>query len=50
LIRALKAAGKQFEYEIYPDFPGGHTLNRSDSLLARESRREVWKFLAKHLR
>lgn len=50
LIRALEAAGKEFEYEIYRDFPGGHTLNRSDSLLARESRREVWKFLAKHLR
>lgn len=49
LIQALKAAGKKFEYKIYQDFPGGHTLNRSDSLLARESRQEVWRFLARYL-
>ncbi len=50
LIQALKAAGKDFEYKIYDDVAGGHSFNRSDSLLARESRREVWKFLARYLR
>jgi len=50
LIQALKAADKDFEYKVYQDFPGGHTLNRSDSLLARESRREVWRFLARYLK
>jgi len=50
LIQALKAADKRFEYEIYQDFPGGHTLNRSDSLLARESRQGVWRFLARYLK
>jgi dipeptidyl aminopeptidase/acylaminoacyl peptidase len=50
LIAQLKAAGKKFEYKIYEDFPGGHTLNRSDTKLARESRREVYAFLAKHLK
>jgi dipeptidyl aminopeptidase/acylaminoacyl peptidase len=50
LITALKAAGKDFQYKIYPDAPGGHSFNRMDSLLARESRREVYEFLARHLR
>ena len=49
LIAALRAAGKRFEHRIYEDFPGGHTLNRSDSVAARESRSEVWAFLARHL-
>ncbi len=49
LIQALKAEGKDFEYKIYDDFPGGHTLNRSDSEMARQSRREVYDFLARHL-
>ena len=50
LIIALKAAGKDFQYKIYPDAPGGHSFNRMDSALARESRREVYEFLARHLR
>lgn len=50
LITALKAAGKDFQYKIYPDAPGGHSFNRMDSALARESRREVYDFLARHLR
>jgi dipeptidyl aminopeptidase/acylaminoacyl peptidase len=50
LIAALKAADKEFEYKIYQDFPGGHTMNRSDIPLARESREEVWAFLARHLK
>ena len=50
LIKSLKAEGKEFEYEIYEDFPGGHSMNRVDSKLARESRQEVYEFLGRHLR
>jgi dipeptidyl aminopeptidase/acylaminoacyl peptidase len=51
LIQALKAAGKTgFEYKIYQDAPGGHSFNRLDTQLARDSRREIWTFLARHLR
>jgi dipeptidyl aminopeptidase/acylaminoacyl peptidase len=49
LIQALKAAGKKFEYKIYKDAPGGHEFNRIDTKLAKESRAEVYRFLAKHL-
>jgi dipeptidyl aminopeptidase/acylaminoacyl peptidase len=49
LIKALKAADKQFEYKIYKDAPGGHQFNRLDTKSARESRAEVYRFLAKHL-
>lgn len=50
LIKSLKAEGKDFEYEIYEDFPGGHSMNRVDSKLAQESRAEVYEFLGKYLR
>ena len=49
LINALKANGKKFEYKIYQDAPGGHTFNRIDTKLARESREEEYRFLAPHL-
>ncbi|MBZ5621615.1 MAG: prolyl oligopeptidase family serine peptidase [Acidobacteriia bacterium] len=49
LIDALKAEGKKFEYKIYQDAPGGHYFNRTDTKLARESRREVYRFLAGYL-
>ena len=49
LIKALKAAGKKFEHKVYKDAPGGHEFNRIDTKLARESRAEVYRFLAKHL-
>jgi len=49
LIKALKAAGKDFEYKIYQNEPGGHIFNRMDNRLARESRREIWAFLARYL-
>jgi dipeptidyl aminopeptidase/acylaminoacyl peptidase len=49
LITALRAAGKTFEYKVYEDAPGGHSFNRLDSALARESRAEIYRFLAKHL-
>jgi len=50
LIAALKAADKDFESKIYQDAPGGHGFNRIDTALARESRREIYAFLARHLK
>ncbi|HKJ92596.1 MAG TPA: alpha/beta fold hydrolase [Longimicrobiales bacterium] len=51
LIQALKASGKTgFQYKIYQDAPGGHVFNRLDTPLARQSRREIWRFLAPYLK
>lgn len=50
LIDALKAAGKQFEHRIYENAPGGHHFNRIDTKLARESRAEIYRFLARYLK
>lgn len=50
LIKSLQAAGKQFEYKIYDAAPGGHAFNRIDTRLARESRAEIYRFLAKYLK
>ncbi len=49
LIQALKAEGKKFEYKVYENAPGGHYFNRTDTKLARESRLEVYRFLASYL-
>ena len=50
LIDVLKAAGVKFAHRVYEDAPGGHSFNRMDTPLAHESRREIWAFLARHLR
>ncbi len=50
LIQALKAEGKDFQYKVYQDAPGGHSFNRIDTPLARESRKEIYAFLAKYLK
>ncbi len=50
LIDALKAAGKKFEYKIYQDAPGSHQFNRIDTRLAKESRKEIYEFLGRHLK
>ena len=50
LIEALTAAKKDFQYKIYDAAPGGHEFNRIDTRLARESRKEIWAFLARYLR
>ncbi len=50
LIAALKAAGKPFESRIYENAPGGHSFNRLDTRLARESRAEIHGFLARYLK
>jgi len=49
LIEALKAEGKKFEYKVYQDAPGGHYFNRTDTKLAKDSRAEIWQFLAGYL-
>ncbi len=49
-VAALKAAGKTFEYKIYDNAPGGHEFGRLDTKLAQESRRDVYRFLAKYLK
>lgn len=50
MIMALKAEGKKFESKIYDNAPGGHMFNRLDTKLARDSREEVYAFLAKYLK
>ena len=50
LIDALKAEGKQFQYRIYTNAPGGHLFNRLDTRIGEESRREIWHFLAQYLK
>nr|MEE4267709.1 alpha/beta fold hydrolase [Candidatus Krumholzibacteria bacterium] len=50
LIQALKAEGKDFEYEIFEDFPGGHSFDRLDGKEAKEIRVKIYKFLARYLK
>lgn len=49
LMQALRAEGKKFESKIYENAPGGHYFNRTDTRMARESRAEVYRFLAGYL-
>ncbi len=49
LIDALKAAGKKFEYHVFDDAPGGHSMDRMDTKLAQDGRREIYQFLARYL-
>ena len=50
LIEAFKAAEKKFEYEIFKDAPGGHSFDRIDTKLAKETRLKIYKFLAQYLK
>jgi dipeptidyl aminopeptidase/acylaminoacyl peptidase len=50
LIKALKAEGKKFEYEIFQDAPGGHSFDRMDLMLAKKARVKIYKFLARYLK
>jgi len=50
LIQALKAEGKNFKYKIFQDAPGGHSFNRLDTLMAKEIRLDVYKFINKYLK
>ncbi len=50
LIRALKAEGKKFEYEIFQNLPGGHSFDRMDTKAAKEIRVKIYKFLSNVLK
>lgn len=43
------AAGKDFQCKIYKDASGRHNFNRTDTTLARESRKEIHAFPQKYL-
>ena len=49
LIKALKAEGKKFDYEIFEDIPGGHSFDRTDKKIAKEIRVKIYRHLAEHL-
>ncbi len=49
LIQALKAAGKNFEYEV-SDVPGGHSFDRLDTPEAWSYRKKIYAFLARYLK
>ena len=50
LLDALNASGRKFDHKIYTNPPGGHEFNRIDTRLARDSRAEIYKFLAQYLK
>lgn len=49
LIKALKAEGKKFEYEVFQNIEGGHSFDRIDTRKAREIRVRIYGFLARYL-
>ena len=49
LIQALKAEGKQFQYEIFKEVEGGHSFDRIDTRTAKEIRLKIYSFLDKYL-
>ncbi len=49
LIQALKAAGKKFEYEIFQAAPGGHSMDRLDTLNAKRIRLKIYDFVGRYL-
>lgn len=50
LIRALKAEGKTFDYEIFQDVPGGHSFDRMDTQHAKQVRLKIYAHMAKYLK
>lgn len=50
MIDALKAAGKDFDYKVYPKMAGAHLFERIDIKEASDIRFETYKFLAKYLK
>jgi len=49
LIDSLKAAGKKFEYTDLRERTGRPPLQSHDTKMAKESRREVYRFLDSYL-
>lgn len=50
LIKAFKAEGKKFEYEIFQDAPGGHSFDRMDTPIAWQARLRVYRHMSKYLK
>ncbi|MBN1301495.1 MAG: S9 family peptidase [Melioribacteraceae bacterium] len=50
LIKSLKAEGKNFEYKIFEEIPGGHSFNRTDTKIAKEIRIDIYAFLSEELK
>ena len=50
MIDALQAAGKEFEYKIYPAMRGAHLFERTDEKEATDIRFKSYRFLAKYLK
>lgn len=50
LVRALKAEGKKFDYEIFEDFPGGHHFDRIDNHDSKGVRLKIYQYLEKYLK
>lgn len=49
MVTALTQAKKDFTYKVYTNAPSGHAFNLLDIREAEESRREIYRFLAKYL-
>lgn len=49
LLKALKDAHKDFQYEIFKELPGGHSFDRQDTKLALTIRLKIYKFIASYL-
>ena len=49
LIKALKAEGKTFDYEIFEDIPGGHSFDIMDHAQGRAIRYRIYKYLERYL-
>jgi dienelactone hydrolase len=49
LIENLKMAGKKFNYEVFQEAPGGHSFDRIDTKLAKQTRMKIYKFLGQYL-
>ena len=50
LIKSLKAAGKDFEYTIFENVPGGHVFDRIETKKGKEIRLQIYRFLARYLK
>lgn len=50
LIQALKAEGKNFDYKIFDNAPGGHSFDRMDTKFSNEIRLGMYAYMAKYLK
>ena len=50
LIKSLRVTGKEFEYEVFQNLPGGHSFDRMDTAEARKIRVKIYKFIGKQLK